>query len=89
MSERTRVRRDRKQWQRLVERYESSGKSQAEFCRVEGLNENTFRLWRSRVRASSVNGSAPFTEVVPAPSPESGWSMELDLPGGTKLRLRG
>ena len=88
MAERKRVRRNAEEWRRMVEQHESGGLSQKEFCRREGLNENTFRLWRSRV-GSSANGSVPFVEVVPAPASESPWSIELELPSGTKLRMRG
>ncbi|MGB3399188.1 MAG: hypothetical protein WBA34_03330, partial [Candidatus Deferrimicrobiaceae bacterium] len=76
------------QWHRLVERFEAAGLSQKKFCASEGLNENTFRLWRSRVR-SARNVSVPFVEVVPVTAAESPWAIELELPSGVKLRLRG
>ena len=88
MAEKKRGRRSRDEWRRLVERFEGAGLSQGEFCRREALNENTFRLWRSRVR-SSKNVPAPFVEVVPVPAAESPWTIELELPNGAKLRLRG
>ncbi len=88
MTAKTRVRRTREEWHRLVERYKAGGLSPREFCRREGLNDNTFRLWRSRVRSTST-ATGPFVEVVPVASPESPWSIELELPSGTKLRLRG
>jgi len=88
MTEKQRVRRSRDDWHRLVKRYEAGGLSAKEFCRREGLNRNTFRLWRGRVR-SSASGPAPFVELVPAGAPEPPWSIELELPSGAKLRLRG
>ena len=88
MAEKKRARRSRDDWQRLVKRFESGGLSAKEFCRRESLNENTFRLWRGRVR-SLAQGPTPFVELVPAAAPEPAWSIELELPGGTKLRLRG
>jgi len=88
MAEKKRARRSREEWHRLVKRYEAGGLSPKEFCRREGLNENTFRLWRGRVRSAD-RGPAPFVEVVPAAAPEPSWSIELELPSGAKLRLRG
>ena len=88
MAEKQRVRRSRDDWRRLVKQYEAGGLSPKEFCRREGLNENTFRLYRGRVRSAD-QGPAPFVELLPAAAPEPSWSIELDLPGGAKLRLRG
>ena len=88
MAEEQRVRRSRNDWHRLVKRFEAGGSSAKEFCRREGLNENTFCLWRGRVRSLD-QGAAPFVELVPAAAPEPSWSIELELPSGAKLRLRG
>lgn len=88
MTVKRRARRSREEWHRLVQRYEESGLSHAEFCRQEGLNVNTFRFWRSRTRAKD-KGASPFVEVVPVPDPESPWTIELELPGGATFRLRG
>lgn len=82
------ARRTPEEWERLVQQYEASGMGPGEFCRREGLNENTFRLWRGRVR-SAPRGASPFVEVVPVASAESPWAIEVELPSGTKLRLRG
>lgn len=85
------VRRSRDEWRRLVARYECGELSPAEFCRREDLNPNTFRLWRGRVRSAD-NAPVPFVEVVPVSSPPSvatPWLIELELPSGAKLRVRG
>jgi transposase-like protein len=92
MSETKQGRRSRDEWKRLVSRYERSGASRREFCRREGLNENTFRLWWGRLRSESPSAPpspTPFVEVVPAASVESRWTIELELPGGATFRLRG
>jgi hypothetical protein len=88
MTERKRARRTRDDWHRLVKRFDASGLSQKEFCHHEALNENTFRLWRSRLRAADPT-VVPFMELLPVPAPETPWTMELELPSGVKLRLRG
>lgn len=88
MTERKRSRRTPDEWHRLVKRFETTGLSQKKFCANEDLNENTFRLWRSRMR-SATSTPVPFMEVVPVTAPESPWAIELELPSGVKLRLRG
>lgn len=88
MTKRKRSRRTPDEWRRLVKRFEAAGVSQKRFCAAEGLNETTFRLWRSRVRSERTE-AAPFVEVVPVPASESPWAIELELPSGVKLRLRG
>ena len=88
MTDGKRIRRDASEWKRLVERYEAGGLSQREFCRREGLNENTFRSWRGRLQ-SQASSQVPFVEVVPASVPESPWLIELELPRGVTLRMRG
>ena len=88
MTKSKRARRTRDDWHRLVKRFETSGLSQKEFCHHEAINENTFRLWRSRTR-SAAPARVPFMEVVPVPAPASSWAIELELPSGVKLRLRG
>ena len=91
MNKSKKVRRSRDEWRRLVERCECGELSPAEFCRREDLNPNTFRVWRSRVR-SETNAPVPFVEVVPTSAPSAvatPWLIELELPSGAKLRVRG
>lgn len=42
----TRDKEKEKIWRATIKRWQSSGKSQAQFCRDEGLNENTFSSWK-------------------------------------------
>jgi len=91
MRKKQRIRRRREEWQRLVKQFEGSGLSQKVFCRRHDLNETTFRLWRGRVRSPTPD-PVPFVELVPAGAaapPEAPWSIELALPGGVTLRMRG
>jgi hypothetical protein len=40
-------------WSGLVQSWEGSGLSQAEFCRRRGINGGTFAWWKRRLRRSS------------------------------------
>lgn len=64
------MRRTREQWRGVLEAYEESGMSQAEFARAQRLNVGTFRYQlyatRSRERAA-VRADGRFVECV-APS---------------------
>lgn len=86
-----RYRRRRTEAQRrvLVERFTSSGVTLREFCRREGVSLSSLQRWRALADDSS--RAAEFVELVaqpPAGSP-SGWVVELTLPNGVSLRLRG
>lgn len=85
-----RVRRNEQQWAEILGRFEKSGLSSREFCRREGLAVSSLQRWRRRIGPAV---QAEFVELVPAPSPasssETGWALELSLPNGVCLRLRG
>jgi hypothetical protein len=88
---RTTVRRNSGQQRALLERFDLSRLSAQDFCRKEGLSLSSFRRWQHR---QAVNASAPgFVELqapaASAPGDDGPWAIELDLPGGVRLRLRG
>lgn len=88
------VRRTEKQWREILGRLDASGLSSREFSHREGLSLSSLQRWRSRCGRSSV---AKFVELAtPARQPAAGpvtsstsWTVELDLPGGARLRFRG
>ena len=86
-----RVRRTEKQWTEILRRFEASGLSSREFCRREGLglSLSSLQRWRSRIDVAPV---AEFVELVSPSNPataSSSWALELSLPNGVCLRLRG
>lgn len=89
------VRRSAAQWKQIITRYEHSDQSQREFCLTEGISLATFLRWRRRLGAQAVapprrdvsSPSGDFVQLT-APSPQAGWSIELELPGGCTLRIR-
>ncbi len=82
--------RSAEEWRAIIERYESSDLSQADFCRRERISLSSFCRWRRRFLAE--DDQAGFVELLPA-SPRTAssagdWTLEIDLPGGGSLRLR-
>jgi hypothetical protein len=84
------ARRGKKEWGKIVQRFESSGLAGTAFCQREGLALSSLQRWRHRFGS---RGSASFVELVPpkaaAPTISSGWSLELTLPNGASIRLQG
>jgi transposase-like protein len=85
-------RRSAEQWRSIIARFQESGLKPREFCKQEGLAEATFGRWRRRFLAEA--GRPDFVELLPSSPSVKGsgsefWELELDLPGGGSLRLRG
>lgn len=77
------------QWSDVVRRLASSDASLREFCRQEGVSPSSVQRWRARLGEVS---SGEFVELSPptaARVPPSGWMIEVTLPNGASLRLRG
>jgi len=85
-----RTRRTEKQWREILGRFEASGLSSREFCKREGLTVSSLQRWRSRCGRAAV---PQFVELTPSSAtpatPSTGWALELELPDGVRLRLRG
>ena len=74
-----------RQWREILDAFDRSDLSQAEFCRRRGLALATFRYHRARPATRPVLPEAPrvvelFTE--PAASPVADLRLELELPFG-------
>lgn len=84
---RRRERRTEEQQREVVRQFEASGLGTREFCRREGLVLSSLQRWRARGRARA----ARFVELAPASAvaAPTGWSFELELPDGIRVRLRG
>jgi hypothetical protein len=84
------VRRSSTEWKKIVSRQQKSGKSAREFCDSEGISLSSFTNWsRKLLMSGKSDRSAQFVEVSTerASSPE--WLVEVSLPNGCRLRLRG
>ena len=88
-----RLRRSRKEWQEILDRFSASELSESAFCRKEELAKSSFSKWKRRLRGDEhETASRDFVELVtPAASSEcalgSGEFM-ITLPGGVVLRWR-
>lgn len=83
-----RVRRSLTEWRTICERFARSGLGAEEFCHREKLTISSFKKWYRRCRGEEQQGS-PFIELVPPPMAVGQWEVEVALPNGTRLRLRG
>jgi len=76
----------------MVERYQSSGKSQREFCEEEGISVSTLQWWMRKARGGAEPVAMALREVDwpagPALTPASTWGLELVSPRGWTLRHR-
>jgi len=94
-------RRDKAEWQRLIDEQVASGLTQKSYCEQASIPVATFGYWKRKLRTETTAEPARFTEGAPAISlddwielptdrPEAGgsWQIELDLGNGICLRLR-
>jgi hypothetical protein len=93
------VRRSRKEWEQIFDRFRSSGQSGAAFCRKNKLPKSSFEKWRKKVgRPLVVKKPTPSfvewpTSTTPEPRSVSSAQLapgefELSLPGGVALRWK-
>ena len=92
-------RRNRTEWQRLVEEQSAGGLTQKAFCEQAGISRSSFGYWKRKLRAEVASRSAEpasaravsLDDWIELPAPVSasspGWRIELDLGGGLCLRL--
>jgi transposase-like protein len=80
---------DAERWRELLTAYPTSGLTQAQFARREGVNYHTFvaRLARERGRSQPTGPGPTFVEARVA---ATGWpdaaALEVQLPGGVMVR---
>ena len=58
--------RTKAEWLSLIDEFEQSNQSQAEFCSARGLNPKYFSLRRIKLKA--ISPKDPFVEVRPTPA---------------------
>jgi hypothetical protein len=82
------VQRSAAQWSEIIARYRQSGLGRRQFCEAEGLVPRTFEKWERRLRRKE-GSKGKFVEV-PSPLGVGGpWAVEVELPNGVRLRVRG
>ena len=86
------VRRNREQWQSLINEQQQSGLTQAQFCQQNKLAVSSFCNWKRRLSESTEykqpdEDSTWLSLPEQLFSPPGIWKIELDLGGGICLRL--
>jgi hypothetical protein len=76
------------QWRAIVARYERSGLPQAAFCTREGIALHSFKKHYRRHKPGEAARGQFVAVPVPA-SPSREWEVELTLPNGVRLAMRG
>lgn len=76
------------EWRGIIERYRQSGMGINEFCAQEGVTIGTFELWYRRYRRTEPR-PGQFVEVKPLSVTAGPWAVEVELPNGVRLRVRG
>jgi len=83
-----RVQRSATEWRSIIARYRQSGLGMKEFCGQEGVTLRTFEEWYRRGRRSETS-TGQFVEVQPPVLATGPWAVEVELPSGVRLRVRG
>ncbi len=82
-------RRSAKQWRAILRRFDKSDLSPADFCLQQKLALPSFRRWqRKQLAEDSASGFVELQPPVAPPKFETPWTLELDLPGGGRLRIQ-
>ena len=80
--------RSKAEWRAIYERFAKSGLGPKEFCQREAIPGGSFKKWDQRYAGSPSHAEA-FVELVAAPVQSEVWAVEVELPSGVRLRLRG
>ena len=72
----------------ILEAFERSGVSGAEFARLTGIKYPTLANWVQRRARSKASPSVRFVEAELPPAQPEVPPLELELPGGVRLRLQ-
>ena len=94
-----RIHRSHAQWREIFTQFEASRLSAAAFCKQQDMSYGTFMRWRQRMDSPARDTApAPGDDWLPIQVnadgqhddvSADGWDIELVLPGGIELRLRG
>ena len=83
-------------WSAWIDEQRDSGLTIAAFCGVIGVSENSFYVWRRKLRsgrsATSLSKASPSESFIPLSIVESGGAgdrIEVELPCGAVVRVPG
>ena len=86
MTGRRKRRRSEEEWRRLQAEYETSGKTQEEYCQAAGIPLASFWKWRRRLKNQ---GAPQFIELNPERTTSRAElaKLEVELASGITLRI--
>ena len=76
------------EWRTICERFAQSELGVAEFCSREKLAVSSFQKWYERSQRGTAKPGR-FIALPLGPAGSGGWEVEVELPNGARLRLRG
>jgi hypothetical protein len=82
----------REHWEAVLARHRGSGLSIKAFCVRERVSYQSFFLWKRRFAGESADGKvtfAPVRVVAEEPTPAECGPIEIELPGGQRVHVRG
>lgn len=93
MANRTRSKEKEEFWRLVLQEYESFGGTVREYCRREGLAENSFYGWRRELARRDAEAKLEPNRLLPVKIVESApvrakTRLEIRTPGGLALRLQ-
>jgi len=74
-------------WRARIAEQEQSGVAVARFCKDHGISEQSFYVWRKRLRKEDAVRFAVVETGRGQQPPHVSQSLELILPGGERLRM--
>ena len=80
----------KQQWTQIIRECQSSGQSNKEYCRQQGISEKTYYYWLRKLRSEAAEGIPQIVEVEPPAAVEDKMYIrfrgaELALPAGTDV----
>ena len=80
----------KQQWAQIIRECQSSGLSNREYCRQQGISEKTYYYWLRKLRSAAAEGIPQIVEVEPPSIAEDKVYIrfrgaELALPAGTDV----
>ena len=80
----------KQQWTQIIRECQSSGLSNKEYCRQQGISEKTYYYWLRKLRSATAEGIPQIVEVEPPTAEEEKVYIrirgaELTLPAGTDV----
>ena len=79
----------KQQWMQIIQECQSSGLSNKEYCRQQGISEKSYYYWLRKLREAAAESMPQIAEVEPPGMEDKVYirfrGAELTLPAGTNV----